>query len=68
MGYFQVRYDSKVINYDRRGVIRLATELTSQSKTLIKNLFCIKITDVFLFVISYLKSVNDFETRFKLRS
>ena len=68
MGYFQVRYDSKVINYDHRGVIRLATELTSQSKTLIKNLFCIKITDVFLFVISYLKSVNDFETRFKLRS
>ena len=27
MGYFQVRYDSKVINYDRRGFIRLATEV-----------------------------------------
>ena len=26
MGYFQVRYDSRVINYDRRGFIRLATE------------------------------------------
>ena len=25
MGYFQVRYDSKVVNYDRRGFIRLAT-------------------------------------------
>ena len=25
MGYFQVRYDSKVVNYDRKGVIRLAT-------------------------------------------
>ena len=27
MGYFQVRYDSKVVNYDRKGVIRLATDL-----------------------------------------
>ena len=27
MGYFQVRYDSRVINYDRRGFIRLATGL-----------------------------------------
>ena len=26
MGYFQVRYDSRVINYNRRGLIRLATE------------------------------------------
>ena len=26
MGYFQVRYDSRVVNYDRRGFIRLATE------------------------------------------
>ena len=25
MGYFPVRYDSRVINYDRRGFIRLAT-------------------------------------------
>ena len=25
MGYFQVRYDSRVVNYDRRGFIRLAT-------------------------------------------
>ena len=25
MGYFQVRYDSRVENYDRRGFIRLAT-------------------------------------------
>ena len=27
MGYFPVRYDSRVINYDRRGLIRLATGL-----------------------------------------
>ena len=26
MGYFQVRYDSRVINYNCRGFIRLATE------------------------------------------
>ena len=25
MGYFQIRYDSRGINYDRRGFIRLAT-------------------------------------------
>ena len=25
MGYFQVKYDSRVVNYDRRGFIRLAT-------------------------------------------
>ena len=25
MGYFQVRYDSRVVNYDRRGFIRLTT-------------------------------------------
>ena len=24
MGYFPVRYDSRVVNYDRRGFIRLA--------------------------------------------
>jgi len=27
MGYFPVRYDSRVVNYDRRGFIRLATEI-----------------------------------------
>ena len=26
MGYFQVRYDSRVVNYYRRGFIRLATD------------------------------------------
>ena len=25
MGYFPVRYDSRVVNYERRGFIRLAT-------------------------------------------
>ena len=29
MGYFQVRYDSRVVNYDRRGFIRLATDHSS---------------------------------------
>ena len=27
MGYFQFRYNSRVVNYDRRGFIRLATDL-----------------------------------------
>ena len=27
MGYFKVRYNSRVVNYDRRGFIRLATYL-----------------------------------------
>ena len=27
MGYFPVRYDSRVVNYDCRGFIRLATDL-----------------------------------------
>ena len=27
MGYFPVRYDSRVVNYDRRGFIRLATDV-----------------------------------------
>ena len=26
MGYFQVRYNSRIVNYDRRGFIRLATD------------------------------------------
>jgi len=29
MGYFQVRYDSRVVIYDRRGFIRLATGASS---------------------------------------
>ena len=32
MGYFQVRYDSKALNYDRRGFIRLATEHNTSHK------------------------------------
>ena len=31
MEYFLVRYDSRVVNYDRRGFIRLATEHTGLS-------------------------------------
>ena len=33
MGYFQVRYDSRVMNYDRRGFIILATAEVGQVKT-----------------------------------
>ena len=28
MGYFQVRYDSRVVNYNCRGFVRLATDMT----------------------------------------
>ena len=35
MGYFQVRYDSRVVIYDRRGFIRLATGVNVINK--IKN-------------------------------
>ena len=31
MGYFQVRYDSRVVNYDHGGFIGLATGLPVQS-------------------------------------
>ena len=30
MGYFQVRCDSRVVNYDRKGFIRLATGFNSE--------------------------------------
>ena len=33
MGYFPVRYDARVVNYDRRGFIRLATGGQSYSDT-----------------------------------
>ena len=32
MGYFPVRYDSRVVIYDRRGFIRLATGLDFAKK------------------------------------
>ena len=35
MGYFQVRYDSRVVIYNRRGFIRLATGLQFDFTTLI---------------------------------
>ena len=31
MGYFPVRYDSRVVIYDRRGFIRLATGLSPKT-------------------------------------
>ena len=37
MGYFQVRYDSRVVNYDRRGFIGLATDVRRSE---IKILLC----------------------------
>ena len=33
MGYFQVRYDSRVVIYDCRGFIRFATENNFKTKT-----------------------------------
>ena len=33
MGNFPVRYDSRVVNYDRRGFIRLATGVRSDHST-----------------------------------
>ena len=39
MGYFQVRYDSRGVNYDRRGFIRLATALLNfNNRSLFHNL------------------------------
>ena len=38
MGYFQVRNDSRVVNYDRRGLIRLATGLPPPVANLINDL------------------------------
>ena len=35
MGYFPVRYDSRVINYERRGFIRLATEDTDSNQAFV---------------------------------
>ena len=42
MGYFQVRYNSRVVNYDHRGFIRLATDdslkIENDRKLIQKNL------------------------------
>ena len=37
MGYFPVRYDTRVVNYDRRGFIRLATDDSIFSKFFLEN-------------------------------
>ena len=37
MGYFQVRYDSRVVNYDCRGFIRLATGLYFEICTFVRS-------------------------------
>ena len=43
MGYFQVRYDSRVVHYDCRGFIRLATDnLFFLLKLLDSSLFDVK--------------------------
>ena len=36
MGYFQVRFDPRVVNYDKRGFIRLATEVYRLNKIIRK--------------------------------
>ena len=44
MGYIQVRYDSRVVNYDRRGFIRLATSKSTleliHTHLKLKTFFC----------------------------
>ena len=37
MGYFQVRYDCRVVNYDCRGFIRLATVSLLQRQKVVRN-------------------------------
>ena len=37
MGYFQVRYDSRVVIYDHRAFIRLAIGLILNDKSLLQN-------------------------------
>ena len=37
MGYFQVRYDSRVVNYKRRGFIRLVTEADVNTNIWVKH-------------------------------
>ena len=39
MGYFQVRYDSRVVNYDCRGFIRLATGSNLDSSYLLLKIY-----------------------------
>ena len=36
MGYFSVRYDSRVVNYDRRAFIRLPTGYTGPEEILLR--------------------------------
>ena len=46
MGYFQVRYDSRVVNYNCRGFIRLATGLVAAIYTVVS--FCVILNCNFL--------------------
>ena len=43
MGYFQVRYNSSVVIYDRRAFIRLATDLKDCSLTIETNEYLLRI-------------------------
>ena len=45
MGYFQVRYDSRVINYDHRGFIGLATGNCKQGPSILIHFLPNKLLD-----------------------
>ena len=40
MGYFQVRYDSRIVNYNRRGFIRMATDCKLENNLRVKSHSC----------------------------
>ena len=40
MGYFPVRYDSRVVNYERRGFIRLDTGHTGRKHSIEGEITC----------------------------
>ena len=45
MGYFQVRYDSRVVNYDRRGFIRLTTGQSLEAR--FANILCLQLDTLY---------------------
>ena len=53
MGHFQVRYDSRVVFYDRRGFIRLPTALFDYIAVVncVSAVFCRSITSVYCAIV-----------------
>ena len=66
MGYFQVRYDSRVVHYDRRGFIRLATvKAFSVGVGLNKNLYILEPTFLDIGSVGRTVAANTRDARFK---